>query len=98
MLRPSGCRYLPRFRELALRLPSGSSRHAMAVEASLWPTAAMSSIWTERVRYFATYDVTGEDGWFSLNLDPDGVHFWAGSRDNRKCLSTIMELSSTPTS
>jgi hypothetical protein len=25
-----------------------------------------------------TYDVTGADSWFSLNLDPDGVHFWSG--------------------
>ena len=32
---------------------------------------------------FATYDVTGVNGWFSLNLDPDGVHFWAGSFGNR---------------
>lgn len=27
----------------------------------------------------ATYDVTGEDTWFSLSLDPDGTHFWAGN-------------------
>ena len=27
---------------------------------------------------FATYDVTGEDTWFALDLDPDGLHFWAG--------------------
>ena len=27
----------------------------------------------------ATYDVTGEDTWFSLNLDPDGTSFWAGN-------------------
>jgi hypothetical protein len=25
-----------------------------------------------------TYDVTGEDTWFSLNLDPDGTSFWSG--------------------
>ncbi|HEX9635688.1 MAG TPA: hypothetical protein VGB34_09440 [Candidatus Limnocylindria bacterium] len=25
-----------------------------------------------------TYDVTGEDAWFSLNLDPNGTSFWAG--------------------
>ena len=25
-----------------------------------------------------TYDVAGEDGWFSLNLDPNGTSFWAG--------------------
>jgi len=25
-----------------------------------------------------TYDVTGEDSWFSLNLDPNGTSFWAG--------------------
>lgn len=30
----------------------------------------------------STYDVTGVDGWFALNLDPDGVHFWAGSFNN----------------
>lgn len=24
-----------------------------------------------------TYDVAGEDSWFSLNLDPDGLTFWA---------------------
>lgn len=26
-----------------------------------------------------TYDVAGVDGWFSLNLDPDGTSFWSGS-------------------
>lgn len=26
-----------------------------------------------------TYDVAGEDTWFSLNLDPDGRSFWAGN-------------------
>lgn len=26
-----------------------------------------------------SYDVTGEDTWFSLNLDPDGTSFWAGN-------------------
>ena len=26
-----------------------------------------------------TYDVTGVDGWFALNLDPDGTSFWSGS-------------------
>lgn len=26
-----------------------------------------------------TYDVLGEDGWFSLNLDPNGTSFWAGN-------------------
>ena len=25
-----------------------------------------------------TYDVAGEDDWFSLNLDPNGTSFWAG--------------------
>jgi hypothetical protein len=25
-----------------------------------------------------TYDVDGEDSWFSLNLDPNGTSFWAG--------------------
>lgn len=25
-----------------------------------------------------TYDATGEDSWFSLNLDPNGTSFWAG--------------------
>lgn len=30
----------------------------------------------------STYDVTGVNGWFSLNLDPDGMHFWAGSSNN----------------
>src|SRR3989344_3514419 len=25
-----------------------------------------------------TYDVAGEDGWFALNLDPNGTSFWAG--------------------
>jgi cysteine-rich repeat protein len=25
-----------------------------------------------------TYDATGEDLWFSLNLDPDGTSFWSG--------------------
>lgn len=26
-----------------------------------------------------TYDATGEDSWFSLNLDPNGTSFWAGN-------------------
>ena len=26
-----------------------------------------------------TYDVPGEDTWFSLNLDPNGTSFWAGN-------------------
>lgn len=25
-----------------------------------------------------TYDATGEDNWFSLNVDPNGTSFWAG--------------------
>ncbi len=25
-----------------------------------------------------TYDTTGEDSWFALNLDPDGTSFWSG--------------------
>jgi hypothetical protein len=28
-----------------------------------------------------TYDVGGEDSWFSLNLDPNGTSFWAGNFD-----------------
>ena len=28
-----------------------------------------------------TYDATGENQWFSLNLDPNGTSFWAGSFD-----------------
>jgi flagellar hook capping protein FlgD len=28
-----------------------------------------------------SYDVAGEDEWFSLNLDPNGTSFWAGSFD-----------------
>ena len=31
-----------------------------------------------------TYDVTGEDTWFSLNLDPDGTSFWAGNYGSGK--------------
>jgi hypothetical protein len=26
-----------------------------------------------------TYDLAGVDGWFALNLDPDGTSFWSGS-------------------
>ena len=26
-----------------------------------------------------TYDITGEDSWFALNLDPDGTSFWSGN-------------------
>ena len=29
-----------------------------------------------------TYDVDGEDGWFALNLDPDGTSFWSGNQGN----------------
>ncbi len=28
-----------------------------------------------------TYDVVGEENWFSLNLDPNGTSFWAGNFD-----------------
>ena len=31
-----------------------------------------------------TYDVVGEDSWFSLNLDPDGMSFWAGNFNTGK--------------
>jgi len=31
-----------------------------------------------------TYDVTGQDGWFALNLDPDGTSFWSGDYTNDK--------------
>ncbi len=39
----------------------------------------------------STYDVTGVDGWFSLNLDPDGVHFWAGSFSNGTFYKFVIE-------
>lgn len=29
-----------------------------------------------------TYDVASLDGWFALNLDPDGTSFWSGSSAN----------------
>lgn len=29
-----------------------------------------------------TYDATGANSWFALNLDPDGTSFWSGSFDN----------------
>src|SRR5207247_193869 len=29
-----------------------------------------------------TYDVAGEDSWFSLNLDPNGTSFWSGNIDS----------------
>lgn len=29
--------------------------------------------------FLGSYDVTGVDGFFGLNLDPDGTHFWSGS-------------------
>jgi hypothetical protein len=29
-----------------------------------------------------SYDVPGVDGWFALNLDPDGTSFWSGSFAN----------------
>ena len=32
--------------------------------------------------FLGSYDVTGVDGFFALNLDPDGTHFWSGSFDN----------------
>jgi DNA-binding beta-propeller fold protein YncE len=28
---------------------------------------------------YTTYDLTGVDNWFALNLDPDGTSFWSGS-------------------
>jgi len=28
-----------------------------------------------------TYDITGEDSWFALNLNPDGTSFWSGNFD-----------------
>ncbi|GAA3896303.1 hypothetical protein GCM10022276_14120 [Sphingomonas limnosediminicola] len=32
--------------------------------------------------FLGSYDVTGVDGFFALNLDPDGTHFWSGSFEN----------------
>jgi len=32
--------------------------------------------------FLGSYDVTGVDGFFALNLDPDGTHFWSGSFNN----------------
>jgi hypothetical protein len=29
--------------------------------------------------HFQTYDITGEDSWFALNLNPDGTSFWSGN-------------------
>ena len=29
--------------------------------------------------FLGSYDVTGVDNFFALNLDPDGTHFWSGS-------------------
>jgi hypothetical protein len=31
-----------------------------------------------------TYDVAGQDGWFALNLDPDGTSFWSGDMNSGK--------------
>jgi len=31
-----------------------------------------------------TYDATGQNGWFALNLDPDGSSFWSGDYGNDK--------------
>jgi streptogramin lyase len=33
-----------------------------------------------------TYDFTGVDDWFALNLDPDGLSFWSGSYSSTKSL------------
>jgi hypothetical protein len=43
--------------------------------------------WTRIVRLgrsgeiVATYDAAGQDGWFALNLDPDGHSFWSADYD-----------------
>jgi len=39
----------------------------------------------------STYDVTGVDGWFALNLDPNGTHFWAGSFSNGTFYKFLIE-------
>ncbi|MEK6901777.1 MAG: calcium-binding protein [Nanoarchaeota archaeon] len=39
----------------------------------------------------STYDVTGVDGWFSLNIDPNGTHFWAGSFANGTFYKFLIE-------
>lgn len=39
----------------------------------------------------STYDVTGVDGWFALNLDPNGTHFWAGSSSNGTFYKFLIE-------
>ena len=31
-----------------------------------------------------SYDVTGEDSWFALNLNPDGTSFWSGDFNTAK--------------
>ena len=33
------------------------------------------------------YDLPGQDGWFALNLDPDGTSFWSGDQTNNGTLA-----------
>jgi hypothetical protein len=34
--------------------------------------------------FLGSYDATGIDAFFALNLDPDGTHFWTGSYGNQQ--------------
>jgi hypothetical protein len=43
-----------------------------------------------------TYDVAGDDGWFALNLDPDGTSFWSGSFQTDKAYKFDIESGGAP--
>lgn len=45
----------------------------------------------------ATYDVAGEDTWFSLNLNPDGNSFWSGNFGSGKAYEFNLDGTLTQT-
>ncbi|RMF80306.1 MAG: WD40 repeat domain-containing protein [Chloroflexi bacterium] len=47
-------------------------------------------------RELQRYDVAGENRWFSLNLDPDGQSFWAGTLDTGNLYKFDIEAGGAP--
>ena len=63
----------------------GSNSFALRILSNGNVLSAAGSLVTEydsAGNFLGSYDVTGVDNFFALNLDPDGTHFWSGSYGN----------------
>lgn len=63
-------------------LNGGSASFALRILGNGNVLSAASNVVTQydaTGALLGTYDVNGVDGFFALNLDPDGTHFWSGS-------------------